>query len=118
MRVKIDENLPEDLVELLAARGFDADSAGSEGLSGHDDASIWTAAQRDGRLLLTQDLDFSDIRRFKPGSHAGILLLRLHDPSRRRLIQRTTDLFESAESRTWAGCVVVATEHKVRVRKP
>lgn len=76
MRLKIDENLPEELVELLSARGFDTDSANSEGLTGRGDLAIWTAAQAAGRLLVTQDLDFSDARRFIPGTHAGVVLLR------------------------------------------
>jgi predicted nuclease of predicted toxin-antitoxin system len=41
------------------------------------DCEVWEAAQRDERFLITQDLDFSDVRRFVPGSHRGILLVRL-----------------------------------------
>jgi hypothetical protein len=32
------------------------------------------------RFLITQDLDFSDMRRYAPGSHAGVLFVRLRDP--------------------------------------
>jgi len=38
---------------------------------------MWSAARRDERFLITQDLDFSDIRQFKPGTHPGLLLVRL-----------------------------------------
>jgi predicted nuclease of predicted toxin-antitoxin system len=118
VRIKIDENLPAELVELLAARGIDADSSTEEGLAGRPDDDIWRAAQNADRLLITQDLDFSDVRRFQPGTHAGLVLDRLHEPSRKRLIERTCQLFDSVEANTWQGCFVVVTDHKYRVRRP
>ena len=38
---------------------------------------FWDVAQREGRILITQDLDFSDIRKFQPGTHYGIVVVRL-----------------------------------------
>lgn len=35
-----------------------------ERLIGHADQEIWQAAQKESRFLITQDLDFSDSRRF------------------------------------------------------
>ena len=32
---------------------------------------------------LTQDLDFSDVRQFRPGTRAGLMLVRLQQPGRR-----------------------------------
>jgi len=42
-------------------------------LTGRADPDVWSAAQSARRFLITQDLDFSDIRRYKPGTHAGLL---------------------------------------------
>jgi predicted nuclease of predicted toxin-antitoxin system len=77
MRIKIDENLPPQIAQKLTSFGHDVHTARDEGLSGCVDLIIWEAAQRDGRFLITQDLDFSDTRRFAPGEHHGILLIRL-----------------------------------------
>jgi Domain of unknown function (DUF5615) len=71
--------------------------------------------QDEGRFLITQDLDFSDLRRFAPGSHHGILLVRLHAPDWRHLSERVAEIFRSEEVEQWAGCFVVATERKIRV---
>jgi predicted nuclease of predicted toxin-antitoxin system len=79
LRLKLDENLPESAVPRLAALGFDVDTVLSEKLGGRDDATVWAAAQRDRRFLITQDLDFSDIRTFAPGKHEGVLIVRLPD---------------------------------------
>ena len=79
---------------------------------------IWQAAQKESRFLITQDLDFSDARQFAPGSHHGILLVRLHSPSRANLIDRITELFQKETVEEWAGCFVVSTERKIRVLRP
>lgn len=118
MRIKLDENLPSRLAPRLAALGHDVQTAGEEGIAGHVDAVIWEAAQPEARFLITQDMDFSDTRRFAPGSHYGILLIRLRTPSRRALTQRGEDLFREEDASTWPRCFVVATERKVRVRRP
>src|SRR5579859_1547164 len=73
---------------------------------------------KEGRFLITQDLDFSDIRQFIPGTHCGILLVRLHSPSRRNLIDRVTGLFQKENVEQWARCFVVVTDRKVRVLRP
>jgi len=89
-----------------------------EGLAGRDDAEVWEAAQESERFLITQDLDFSDIRRFTPGTHHGLLLVRLRDPGRDALAQKVRTVFQTEAVENWNGCFVVATERKIRVRRP
>jgi predicted nuclease of predicted toxin-antitoxin system len=78
---------------------------------------VWKAAQRGGRFLITQDLDFSDIRRFRPGTHHGLLLVRLRVPGRTALVRRVQSLFEEEDVERWRGCFVVVTDTKLRVRR-
>jgi len=117
MRIKLDENIPIRLTDYLAEMGHDADSVLQEKLKGHQDPEIWEATQKVQRFFITQDLDFSDIRKFKPGTHAGILLVRLQSPGRTALLQRLlhTFLFEDVEN--WKGCFVVLTDNKIRIRR-
>ena len=79
---------------------------------------IFHASVAEGRLLLTQDLDFSDVRRFTPGTHPGIVLIRLRDPSRRRLIERAKQVLSTESIESWARCFVVISDYKLRVRRP
>ena len=88
MNVKLDENLPRRLVSALSNFGHDVDTVRSEQLAGRNDADVWNAAQSAGRFLITQDLDFSDLRRYTPGTHAGLLLVRLAEPGRDALLER------------------------------
>ncbi len=118
MKIKLDENLPSRLASRLAAMGHDVQTVVEEGIEGKPDPAVWEAAQRDARFLITQDMDFSDARRFAPGTHHGILLIRLHAPSWRSLAARVGGLFAAEDSAHWARCFVVATESKVRVLRP
>ena len=115
MKIKLDENLPRALASQLAAKGHHVHTVVEEGIAGAGDPQVWEAAQREERFLITQDMHFSDTRRFAPGTHEGILLLRLLTPSRRALIARVEELFTEYDVAEWARCFVVATERKVRV---
>jgi predicted nuclease of predicted toxin-antitoxin system len=87
-------------------------------LTGHNDSSIVKAACHEDRLLLTQDLDFADVRTYKPVTHPGIILIRLRDSSRRRLIERMQQLLSSESIESWKKCFVVISDHKLRIRRP
>jgi predicted nuclease of predicted toxin-antitoxin system len=118
MKIKLDENLPAVLADILDQLGHETDTVPSEGLAGSDDPHIWEAAQRAGRFLITQDLDFSDVRKFVPGTHHGILLVRMREPGRLALVRRIRRLFETEDTEQWTRCFVVVTEHKIRIRRP
>jgi predicted nuclease of predicted toxin-antitoxin system len=76
MKIKLDENLPNRLVTLLKNLGHEAHTLDEQGLVGRPGTEGWEAPQEESRFLITQDLDFSDTRKFAPGSHNGILLIR------------------------------------------
>jgi predicted nuclease of predicted toxin-antitoxin system len=64
MRIKLDENLPVHLAAILTNLHHNVHTIAEENLSGKSDREVWEAAQQDERFLITQDLDFSDLRRF------------------------------------------------------
>lgn len=118
MKIKVDENLPIALSLKLVKMGHDTETVYSEGLNGKEDDFIWNCTQVEKRFLITQDLDFSDIRRFKPGSHFGILLIRLINPSRRKLIEKIVEIFQRENVENWKRCFLVLTENKLRIKRP
>src|SRR5258708_5634636 len=118
MRIKLDENLPARLIAILASLHHDVHTVADENLSGASDREVWEAAQREARFLITQDLDFSDLRQFTPGTHSGILLVRLRSPDRQSLIQRIREVFEHEEVSRWTGCFVLLTDRTVRIVRP
>jgi predicted nuclease of predicted toxin-antitoxin system len=118
MKVKLDENLGRTPQRLLGQQGHDAENVYDEDLSGAPDPEVWEAAQEEGRLLVTLDTDFSDVRQHPPGTHGGILLLRPRSQGREAataLLRRVLDAHPLA---TLRGCLAVATEGRVRIRRP
>jgi hypothetical protein len=65
---------------------------------------------------MTQDLDFSDARKFQPGSHTGIVLVRLQNPGRVALFSLLSSIFRNHDIEAWKGCFVVLSETKIRIR--
>jgi uncharacterized protein DUF5615 len=118
MKLQLDENLPESLLATLSEAGHDVDNVRLEKLVGGSDQQVWKAAQNAGRFLITQDLDFSDLRKFAPGTHHGLMLVRLRVPGRIALAARIGAVFCLDEAPSWARCFVVLTDHKVRVHRP
>ena len=80
-RFKLDENLPRDAEALLRNGGHDVHAVLDQELGGHSDSRVFGASQAEGRILITFDLDFSDIRAYPPASHKGIWVLRPHTQS-------------------------------------
>jgi len=76
MQIKVDEDLPRQVVTLLRKKGYQADSVVDEAMSGWKDAELWRRIQTESRCLITADKGFADIRSYPPGTHAGIILLR------------------------------------------
>lgn len=115
MNIKLDENIPYTLRSDLSELGHPADHVHDEGLSGEPDGEIWKAAQEERRFFITQDLDFSDIRRFPPGEHSGLMIIRLQQPGRNALRNRLLQVFRSEATDDWTGKFVVLTDLKLRI---
>ena len=116
MKIKLDENISVSLVPVLQQLGHDVDTVLEEGLGGQPDASVWKAAKNSQRLLITQDLDFSENKRFQPDRHSGILLLRLREPGRKKLMEYVSLLFHTEDVDHWIGHLVIASEHRLRIK--
>ena len=76
MKFKLDENLPELVRVSLSELGHDAHTVAQEGLAGAQDDTVLQACVAEDRILITLDLDFSDIRAYPPGSYPGVWVLR------------------------------------------
>jgi predicted nuclease of predicted toxin-antitoxin system len=77
MKIKIGENLPVEAAELLGRHGHDALMAIEQNLGGRSDFEVAAVLRKEGRLLITLDLDFSDVRLYPPEDFPGIIVLRL-----------------------------------------
>ncbi len=79
MKFKLDENFGTRTQQLFLAAGHDVSTVGSQGLCGSPDERLFEICGREGRCLVTLDIDFGDVTRFPPDSSAGVVVLRLPD---------------------------------------
>ena len=68
-KLKLDENLSHHLGPILSGSGYDVTTVAEEGLLSQSDIVVAEAAKREGRIILTLDLEFADLRKYPPGSH-------------------------------------------------
>lgn len=116
-RVKVDEDLPRQIADLLSARGHDAVTVPEQGWQGASDDVLWPRIQGERRWLITADKGFADLRRHPPGSHAGVILLRSQEESRRAHLELAAIALERLKLGVIAGAVVVVIYRGVRIRR-
>jgi predicted nuclease of predicted toxin-antitoxin system len=77
VNLKVDENLPVEAAEILRQCGFAADTGRGRHLSGSHDEVVASRSRSEDRVLVTPDLDFANIEAYPPGTHAGVVVVRL-----------------------------------------
>jgi predicted nuclease of predicted toxin-antitoxin system len=118
VKIKLDENLGRPHVALLRRHKYDADRLFEEGLSGIDDAEVWRHVRQEKRFLITLDLGFADVRRYHPGTHPGILLLRPRRKGRGSVTRILRRVLSEIRLEALGGCLAVADEMRTRLRRP
>ncbi|MFT5030776.1 MAG: putative nuclease of putative toxin-antitoxin system [Candidatus Binatia bacterium] len=116
MKFKIDQNLPEECREVLSDAGHDAMTVYDQELSGAPDDRIAEVCKAEDRVLITADLDFSDIRQYPPNESPGYIVLRFKHqirPAQIALIRKLLTLFEKHPI---AGRLWIVENDKVRIR--
>jgi predicted nuclease of predicted toxin-antitoxin system len=116
VKFKIDENLSVACAEVLRAAGYDAMTVDEQSMSGTSDHDLAVVCKDEGRVLITADLDLSDMREFPSRGTPGFIVIRLKDQSRDRqaaLMQRILKLLtlQPIKDRLW-----IVDDKKVRVR--
>jgi predicted nuclease of predicted toxin-antitoxin system len=117
LRIKVDEDLPSQIAERLRGVGHDVETVRGQGLGGAKDARVWHAVQADGRFLVTADKGLADIRKYSPGTHGGVLLLRPGEDGIKPLMDLMERVLRSGELDRLRGTVIVATAYALRIRR-
>jgi predicted nuclease of predicted toxin-antitoxin system len=118
VKIKLDECMARRVISALAASGHDVATAQQEGLAGSEDTVVLNHAVRESRLLITLDRDLADVRHYPPGSHHGVVLLRLADQRSDLQITALEWLRSRHQFEELVGCTVVVQNDAVRIRRP
>ena len=114
----IDEDMPRSVAVVLRQAGHAAEDVRDVGLRGRGDQEIFDYAQAQGAILITADKGFSNILRFPPGTHAGIVVVRVPNelPTLRvndELLRALADL----EGEELTGLLIIIEVGRTRIRR-
>lgn len=116
MKLKLDENIPIELLEDLRATGRDVDSVQEEGLAGNPDRVVLGRAAAEARVLLTLDKGLGDLRAYPPSEYQGIILLRPPTSGREATLRFAKKHLPAFLEKDLSGRLVVVSERGLRWR--
>ena len=116
MRFKLDENLSGKLTRLFAEAGHDAVTVGEQGMTGEGDAGVASVCAAEGRVLVTLDTDFADIRVYPPERYPGIVVLRLGRQGPRHQMEVVSRLLRQLSGPSLQGQLWIVEDTRVRIR--
>jgi predicted nuclease of predicted toxin-antitoxin system len=104
------------IVEWLKAQGHDAIHLRDEGLQRMPDPDIFAKAISENRVILTFDLDFSEIAALSEEKKTSVVLFRLRNARRLNVIDRLSSVLAESPDALLKGAVVVVEQSRHRVR--
>ena len=117
MRFKLDENLSPTIAGLLAGAGHDATTVAEQGLAGAEDPDIASVCLDEGRILVTFDLDFADVRAYPPHRYPGLIVLRISSQAPRRQMEVVSRILPSLSGRSLNGQLWIVEDSRIRIRE-
>ncbi len=119
MKVKLDENLGNRSIELFRQAGHDTAAVEGQSLASASDRTLIGVCRGERRVLVTLDLDFSNILVFPPSDFAGIAVLRVpHPMSLAALHEHVRTLLRAMETRELAGKLWIVESERIREYTP
>lgn len=119
MKLKLDENLGRQCLDVLVTAGHDVATVPGQGMSGSGDLELVTTCAREGRALVTLDLDFSNSLVVPPHLYRGIAVLRLpRKPSRADLVAVVRTLVDGIERERLYGHLWSVEVGRLRIYQP
>lgn len=113
---KLDENVPPEGAAIFQSAGHDCHTVYDEHLAGANDSLMAKACNLEQRILVTLDLDFSDVRRYPPGSHPGIIVLRAPKATKHTILRLLIRISHLLRTQPVKGRLWIVDESRVRIR--
>lgn len=115
-RIKVDEDLSEDVAALFRSAGFDAISVVGQGWIGRPDEQIWTSVQAESRVFITADKGFSQLA-IRVKSHHGLIVFRPDREGRLEFLDLAQKLISADLLNQSENAIIVVTTRRIRIRR-
>ena len=112
-----DANVFVPMVNGLRDIGHDVFDVKEKGLENLSDPDIFRLAQKERRILVTMDKDFSNILLYPPGEHQGIIVVKLYRLKVADATRLFLDAMDDIKPEDIPGNLVIIDRSKTRIRK-
>jgi predicted nuclease of predicted toxin-antitoxin system len=113
---KVDENLPVGVAGEFQQAGHDAVTVHDEGLTGGSEPDLFAVCRREGRALVTLDLDFADVLTYPPDPSPGILVFRGRRQDRPYVLALLRRILPLLDTEPLKDHLWIVEETRVRIR--
>jgi predicted nuclease of predicted toxin-antitoxin system len=117
MRFLVDNSLSWRLAERLRELGLDAVHVRQWGLADAEDPDIFARATDEGRVILTQDVDFGTLLAKSDEPRAMVITFRLQSGKVEEQLNRLNRLLKDHAGEIKAGTAVTVSETSIRIRQ-
>ena len=114
-KFKLDENLPIEAAPLLRDAEYDTATILDQQMTGVPDSTVASICKEEDRVLVTLDLDFADIRLYRPADHAGIIVLRLTRQCKQNVLDLIERFIPVLGRESVAGLLWVVDSNRIRI---
>lgn len=116
VRILADQHLSPRTVAFLRGLGHDAIRAADRLPGDASDREILELASREGRIVLTQDLDFTGLVALREPAGPSLVILRLGSPGVDRVNEVLQSVLPAVEEALGNGAIVSVDDQRVRIR--
>jgi predicted nuclease of predicted toxin-antitoxin system len=116
MKIKLDENIPEDAVAIFTGAGYETSTILHQRLGGKSDQEVAAACIEGSQVLITLDTDFANIGAYPPEDYPGIIVLRVAHQAKPHLLSILARLLEPLGKKSPSGRLWIVDENRMRIR--
>jgi predicted nuclease of predicted toxin-antitoxin system len=116
MRFLADMGISQVVVTWLQAEGHDATHLRDQGLHKLENGEIFTKAFRESRIILTWDLDFTEILALSGRHKISAVIFRLVNTRSAHVIERLARVLQESAQDLEDGAIISVEEARHRVR--
>ena len=116
MKFFLDMPVAQRVNHWLLDRGFDAIHARDLGMNRFPDEDLLEYALKEGRILMTMDLDFPAILAHTRAKEPGVILFRMFHPKPKLIQERLEYLFKTHMESEIACSITTIEDSRIRIR--
>ena len=116
MKLLLDADIHRSFLHRLKNQGHDVVDARDISRTALKDEEIFAIAQKEQRILITRDLDFSNILRYPPHKSYGIIVLRTYLLAKEDIFRVLLKALQTPQEQL-QGTLVIVQKDRLRFHK-